>query len=75
MQGAQTLTTEIDIYAFAICCGEILTMGAVPWSLVDDDTVRHLVLSEYPFLHYLAFACVFVVVLLIHLSLPGCLTR
>src|ERR1700761_1453857 len=31
MQGAQTLTQEIDVYAFAICCVEILTMGALPW--------------------------------------------
>ena len=52
MQGAQTLTTEIDVYAFAISCGEILSMGALPWSFVDDDTVRHLVLSECPFLLY-----------------------
>jgi abelson tyrosine-protein kinase 1 len=51
MQGAQTLTPEIDVYAFAICRGEILNMGALPWPLMDDDTVRHFVLSEYPLLH------------------------
>ena len=48
MQGTERLTQEIDAYAFAICCWEILTMGALPWSLIDDDTVRHLVLSGYP---------------------------
>lgn len=73
MQGTETLTPEIDIYAFAICCGEILTMGALPWPLIDDDTVRHLVLSGYPLLHYSA-DCVFMGIMLIHL-LPACFTR
>ena len=67
MQGAQTLTPEMDVYAFAICCAEILTMGALPWQSVDDDTVRHLVLSAYPLLNFEA-------VMLIH-PLPGSLTR
>ena len=48
MQGANALTPEMDVYAFAICCVEILTMGALPWPLMDDDAVRHLVLSWYP---------------------------
>ena len=47
MQGAQALTPEMDVYAFAICCVEILTMGALPWPLMDDDAVRRFVLSEY----------------------------
>jgi serine/threonine protein kinase len=55
MQGAQMLTPEMDVYAFAICCAEILTMGALPWPFVDDDTVRHIVLSGYPLLHYPVF--------------------
>ncbi|KAH9008297.1 kinase-like domain-containing protein, partial [Lactarius deliciosus] len=46
MQGAQALTPEMDVYAFAICCVEILTMGALPWPLMDDDAVRHFVLNE-----------------------------
>ena len=50
MEGAEALTQEIDIYAFAICCGEILTMGSLPWPLMDDDAVRRLVLSGYPLL-------------------------
>ena len=51
MQGAQALTPEMDVYAFAICCTEILTMGALPWPFMDDDAVRHSVLSGYPLPH------------------------
>ena len=47
MEGAQTLTPEMDVYAFAICCWEVLTMGALPWPLMDDSAVRHFVLSGY----------------------------
>jgi hypothetical protein len=47
MQGAQVLTPEMDVYAFAICCIEILTKGALPWPLMDDDAVRRFVLSGY----------------------------
>ena len=47
MQGAQALTPQMDVYAFSICCVEILTMGALPWPLMDDDAVRHFVLSGY----------------------------
>ncbi|KAH8978454.1 kinase-like domain-containing protein [Lactarius hatsudake] len=46
MRGAQALTPEMDVYAFAICCVEVLTMGALPWPLMDDDAVRHFVLNE-----------------------------
>lgn len=35
-----TLTTEMDVYAFAICCVEILGMGRMPWPHIDDETVR-----------------------------------
>ncbi|KAN0138399.1 Protein kinase-like domain containing protein [Lactarius tabidus] len=45
MEGAQTLTPEMDVYAFAICCWEILKMGALPWPLADDSAVRYYVLS------------------------------
>jgi serine/threonine protein kinase len=47
MRGAQVLTQEMDVYAFAICCVEILTKGALPWPLMDDDAVRRFVLSGY----------------------------
>jgi abelson tyrosine-protein kinase 1 len=50
MQGAQALTQEMDVYAFAICCVEILTHGTLPWPLMDDDAVRRFVLSGY-FVH------------------------
>jgi serine/threonine protein kinase len=47
MRGAQVLTPEMDVYAFAISCVEILTKGALPWPLMDDDAVRRFVLSGY----------------------------
>ena len=56
MEGAQILRPEMDVYAFAICCWEIVNMGALPWPLTDDSTVRHLVLSGYPLLHYSVFS-------------------
>ncbi|KAH9985258.1 hypothetical protein BJV77DRAFT_1084863 [Russula vinacea] len=46
MQGAQALTPEMDVYAFAICCVEILTKGSLPWPLADDDAVWRFVLNE-----------------------------
>ena len=45
MDGLGQLTQAADIWAFSICCVEILTMGRLPWALMDDDSVRHLVLS------------------------------
>ncbi|KAN0141526.1 Protein kinase-like domain containing protein [Lactarius tabidus] len=46
MEGAQALTQEMDVYAFAICCWEILMMGSLPWPFLDDDSVRHSILNE-----------------------------
>lgn len=46
MAGQSQLSQEIDVWAFAICCTEILTMGRIPWPLHDDDSVRHFVLSS-----------------------------
>ncbi|EDQ99542.1 uncharacterized protein LACBIDRAFT_147030, partial [Laccaria bicolor S238N-H82] len=43
--GQSRLTAEMDVYAFAICCIEILSMGRMPWPLQDDEFVRHLVLG------------------------------
>ncbi|KAK7046149.1 hypothetical protein VNI00_007152 [Paramarasmius palmivorus] len=31
------LTVEMDVYAFAITCIEVLSMGRMPWPLQDDD--------------------------------------
>ena len=45
MAGQSELTQQIDVYAFAICCIEVLTKGGLPWPLADDDAVRHFVLS------------------------------
>lgn len=46
MSGQSGLTHEIDVYAFAITCVELLTKGALPWPLADDDAVRYFVLRE-----------------------------
>ncbi|RPD53297.1 hypothetical protein L227DRAFT_617134 [Lentinus tigrinus ALCF2SS1-6] len=46
MSGLSGLTQEVDVYAFAITCVELLTKGAVPWLMADDDAVRHFVLRE-----------------------------
>ncbi|KAM5539547.1 hypothetical protein V8D89_006656 [Ganoderma adspersum] len=46
MSGQSNLTQEIDVYAFAITVVELLTKGALPWPLADDETVRHFVLRE-----------------------------
>jgi abelson tyrosine-protein kinase 1 len=48
MSGLSQLTAEMDVYAYAISCIEILTMGRMPWPLMDDDAVRHFVLSKFP---------------------------
>lgn len=45
MLGQNQITTEMDAYAFSIVCIEILTMGRLPWPYMDDDAVRHFVLS------------------------------
>jgi len=47
MAGLSRLTTEMDVYAYAITCVEILTMGRMPWPLMDDEAVRHFVLSAF----------------------------
>ena len=47
MQGqSQQLTAQIDVWAFAITCVEILGMGRLPWPLSDDEDVRRIVLCE-----------------------------
>ncbi|TFK66401.1 hypothetical protein BDN72DRAFT_961779 [Pluteus cervinus] len=44
--GHQQLTTEMDVYSFAICCVEVLMFGRIPWSYVDDETLRHIITRE-----------------------------
>jgi len=45
MRGDGTLAPEVDVYAFAILCVEILMRGGLPWPAADDNSVRHFVLS------------------------------
>ncbi|RDB18261.1 Dual specificity protein kinase splA [Hypsizygus marmoreus] len=45
-QSQLSLTPEMDVYSYAISCIEILTMGRMPWPLMDDEAVRHFVLKE-----------------------------
>ncbi|KDR78325.1 hypothetical protein GALMADRAFT_245445 [Galerina marginata CBS 339.88] len=46
LDGTSSLTPATDIYAFAIVCIEVLTMGDLPWAHDDDDEVRHNVLER-----------------------------
>jgi len=50
--GDSQFLAPMDTYAFAICCIEILTMGSLPWPFLDDDVVRHLVLSAFLLSYY-----------------------
>ena len=45
-RGHGRLTQKVDVYAFAIVCVEIFTNGGLPWPMIEDETVRHLVLDE-----------------------------
>ncbi|KAJ6482064.1 kinase-like domain-containing protein [Mycena vitilis] len=40
------LTLQMDIYSYAICCVEILSMGRVPWPTPSDEAARTLVLKD-----------------------------
>lgn len=40
------LTRQVDVYAFAMVCVEILTKGALPWPMMDDEAVRRSVLRK-----------------------------
>lgn len=47
MSGSLTqLTVEMDVYAFAICCTEVLSLGRMPWPFSSDDQVHNQVMSE-----------------------------
>lgn len=46
MSGANDLTPAMDVYAYSICCIEILLMGRMPWPLSSDDDVRRFVLGK-----------------------------
>ncbi|KAJ6521208.1 hypothetical protein DFH09DRAFT_223755 [Mycena vulgaris] len=46
MLGSSELTPEMDVYSYAICCIEILSMGRLPWPLMSDEAVRNFVLKD-----------------------------
>ena len=46
MGGHSGLTQQVDVYAFAITCVELLTKGKLPWPMADDDAVRYFVLRK-----------------------------
>ena len=46
MGGHSGLTQQVDVYAFAITCVELLTKGKLPWPMADDDVVRYFVLRK-----------------------------
>lgn len=54
MSGHSELTQQVDVYAFAITCVELLTKGALPWAMADDDAVRHFVLRTFAHLELLS---------------------
>ena len=46
MGGHGGLTQQVDVYASAITCVELLTRGKPPWPMADDDAVRYFVLRK-----------------------------
>ncbi|KZW00630.1 hypothetical protein EXIGLDRAFT_720865 [Exidia glandulosa HHB12029] len=41
--GEGVLTTAVDVYAFAICCHEIMKNGDLPWPRAEDAMIPHFV--------------------------------
>lgn len=46
MSGQSLMNKKTDVYAYAMCCVEILTMGSVPWPGLSDEFVKHSVLGK-----------------------------
>lgn len=46
LNGAKELSTATDVYAFSICCIEILGMADLPYGNRDDELVTFLVLRQ-----------------------------
>jgi len=42
----------MDVYAFTVCCAEILTNGTSLWLSLNDEAVRTLVLSAFAFTQF-----------------------
>lgn len=38
---------QADVYAFAICCVEILNMGGIPYGTRDDEDIKRIVLGTF----------------------------
>ena len=47
--GNDKFLAPMDVYAFAMCCVEILNKGNLPWPSLNDDAVRSIVLSAFNF--------------------------
>ena len=45
--GHNSMTQQMDVYAFAICCVEILDMGGMPWKHHDDSAVVRFVYGVF----------------------------
>jgi serine/threonine protein kinase len=43
---AGDLTTAVDVYAFAITCIEIMSMGGVPWGSMEDSILCHRIVGK-----------------------------
>ncbi|KAJ3745993.1 hypothetical protein DFH05DRAFT_1394532 [Lentinula detonsa] len=49
LAGFNQLTVEMDVYAFAVCCTEVLSLGRMPWPLYDDMQVQsHIMANQRP---------------------------
>lgn len=46
LEGSFMLTSATDIYAYAIVCIEVFSMGELPWGCALDDEIRHNVLGN-----------------------------
>ena len=46
LMGNDRPTNAADMYAFAMCCIELLGMGDFPWEMLDDKAIRELVIGK-----------------------------
>lgn len=46
LMGNDRPTYAADVYAFAMCCVEILGMGDLPWETLDNKVIHELVLGK-----------------------------
>lgn len=43
------LTAAIDVYAYAITCIEILSMGNIPWGSAEDSSLAYRIIGKSNF--------------------------